>query len=120
MDALQIRLVLPEGEGDPQALFDLRRDLDQHVGPAEFAEPERVPGEKGSAFEIATMVVTIISPAAVAALAEVVKSYFDRDRLTEIIVTGPKGTAILRLPPSAKLSAEEIRLSVEATLRGAR
>ena len=117
MSQLRINLGDDRGAPDAAALDALRADVEQHVGPAEFLAAESEPGAKGIAVDLTTLAVTLLGTPAVVALVGVLKSYLETGRVAEIEVSGPGGSAKLKLPGGSHLSAAQIE-HVLATVMG--
>src|SRR5262245_12724840 len=115
----EIRLAFPtsQAQADPGDIDALRADLDAHVGETAFAELPRKEGEKsGLTVDVATLVVSLLGTPAAVALVGVLKSYFDRDRVTEVKLSGPRGSVELRLPGGSRLSSEQIQRALDSVL----
>lgn len=115
----ELRLSVLDGEvsSSPAEVERLLTDLDQHVGPASFAPAPLQDGAKGMfGLDIATLMVSVVSAPATAALVQVLKSYFDSDRVTEIDISGPGGAAKLKLPPGHQMSSDQIRQVIDTVL----
>ena len=94
----ELRLEFPSShaQADPGDIDALRADLDAHVGATSFAAAPPREGEKsGFAVDIGTLVITLLGTPAAVALVSVLKSYFDRDRVTEVKLSGPRGSVEL-------------------------
>lgn len=115
----ELRLSILDGDtaASPQEVETLRADLDLHVGPTAFLESSAQPGAKGIlGLDMATLAVSLLSAPALVALVNVLKSYFDSDRVTEIELSGPGGTAKLKLPPRHQISTDQIRQILDSVL----
>ena len=114
----EVRLEFPSGNGqtDPGDIDALRADLDAHVGATAFAKGVHREGEK-SAFAIdMALIVSLLGTPAVVALVGVLKSYFDRDRVTEIKLSGPRGSVELKLPAGNRLETADIKRALDSVL----
>jgi hypothetical protein len=118
----ELRLEFPSShaQADPGDIDALRADLDAHVGVTSFAEAPPREGEKsGLSVDIATLVISLLGTPAAVALVGVLKSYFDRDRVTEVKLSGPRGSVELKLPAGSKLSSEQIQRALDSVLGAA-
>lgn len=116
MTQAELTLTPINGETDPEALERLRRDLDEHVGPAAFAAAPAQEGAKGIEMALGSLVVSLMSAPGVAALVGVLKSHMDRNRTSEIEVSGPGGTIKLKLADDGPLAPEQIREMINRVL----
>ena len=117
MVELRLEFSSSQAKTDPEDIDALRADLDAHVGATCFAETPPREGEKsGLSMEIAALVVSILGTPAAVALVGVLKSYFDRDRVTEVKLTGPRGSVELKLPAGNQLSNEDIKRALDSVL----
>ena len=114
----EIRLEFPTGHGQVDAadIDALRADLDAHVGATSFAEGESREGEKGGPIEIATLVISLLGTPAAVALVGVLKSYFDRERVTELKVTTDKGSVEIKVPAGGVLDDAAIRRALDRVI----
>lgn len=114
----EVRLEFPAGNGQAdQADIDaLRADLDAHVGATSYAEGEAREGEKGGPIEIATLVISLLGTPAAVALVGVLKSYFDREKVTELKVTTDKGTVEIKVPAGKALGDADIRRALDSVI----
>jgi len=115
----ELRLEFPasDAQADAGNIDALRADLDAHVGATSFAEAKPREGEKsGFSVDVATLVVSLLGTPAAVALVGVLKSYFDRDRVTEVKLSGSRGSVELKLPAGSKLSSEQIQRALDSVL----
>jgi hypothetical protein len=77
-----------------QMTRDLQRDLARADVPARTIEVPPRPGEKGDAFSIGQLVLTLVTSGAVTALIECAKAYLGRDRTLSVKIKRPDGTEI--------------------------
>lgn len=117
MSEVEIQIVSGVAKADFAVIDDLRTDLNEHVGATSYREVPAKDGEKGPmGLDIATLAISLLGTPAVVALVGVLKSYFDRDRVTEIDLTGPGGSVRLRLPGGRQLADEDIRRALDSVL----
>ena len=117
MAELKLEFPSSQAQADPGEIDALRVDLDAHVGATSFAAGPPREGEKsGLSVDIATLVITLLGTPAAVALVGVLKSYFDRDRVTEVKLSGPGGSVELKLPAGSKLSTEQIQRAIDGVL----
>jgi hypothetical protein len=115
----QVRIGLPQSADqiDPGLRQDLQDDLEREVGATAFAETGSAAGAKsGTAVDWATLTVSLLGTPAVVALVSVIKSYFDRQRVTEMTLETGHGKITLKLPTGSHLSAEDIRRALDGVL----
>ncbi len=114
----EVRLEFPSGNGQDQADIDaLRADLDAHVGATSYAPGVPRDGEKsGGAIEMAALVVSLLGTPAAVALIGVIKSYFDRERITELTVTTKKGSVQIKAPTGRGLDSADIKRALDSVI----
>ena len=114
----EVRLEFPSGNGqtDPADVDALRADLDAHVGATAFAQGEAREGEKGGPIEIATLVISLLGTPAAIALVGVLKSYFDRERVTELKVTTDRGSVEIKVPAGGTLDDADIKRALDSVI----
>jgi hypothetical protein len=108
MQELRINFCADDGVGSDADIDGLRADIEQHVGPASFLAAEGGAGAKGIGIDLTTLAVSLLGTPAVVALVGVLKSYFESDRVTELELSGPGGSAKLKLPRGSQLSSAQI------------
>lgn len=107
MDRLGIS-ALWDGKAPDAELFEqLRRDIEQQVGPVE-RETVAAPGAKGGMLAtLGTLAVAIISSQGLGALVGVLRSHLERGREYELEISGPGGTIKLKGADARRLTESE-------------
>lgn len=116
MSILTIRASAEGKPLDPDAASELRFDLEREVGTVQLPAASHQAGAKGSAVDLATLAVAVLSAPAINALIGVLKARIERDDSTEFSVEGPGGKISFKGRDKSLMSSTHLFRLIEGVL----